>query len=172
MTQLVEDLLVLARSDTGVVEMPLAVEAAKALAAAGAKHIYLAGNDEQKKKWMPKLTSGEYAAGSFALSEPEARGELATLAADLYHAAQEKRIPFAPVSTLADLVNSKHLKARGFFVEVTHPEAGKLTQAGAPYKLSKTPWEIRLPAPALGQHNDEVFREKLGLSPDEVKGAA
>jgi CoA:oxalate CoA-transferase len=91
-------------------------------------------------------------------------------AADLYRAAQEKRIPFAPVSTLADLVNSEHLQARGFFVEVTHPEAGTLAHAGAPYKLSKAPWEIRSPAPTLGQHNNTVFREKLGLSPEEVKG--
>ena len=92
-------------------------------------------------------------------------------AADLYHAAQEKRIPFAPVSTLGDLVNSEHLQARGFFVEIGHPEVGTMKYAGAPYQLSKTPWEIRSPAPTLGQHNDAVFRRKLGLSPDEVKGA-
>ena len=35
---------------------------------------------------------------------------------DLYHKAQARRIPFAPVSTMGDLVNSEHLKARGFFV--------------------------------------------------------
>ena len=37
---------------------------------------------------------------------------------DLYHKAQAKRIPFAPVSTMGDLLNSEHLKARGFFVEI------------------------------------------------------
>ena len=79
---------------------------------------------------------------------------------DLYRAAQEKRVPFAPVSTLSDLVKSEHLNARGFFVEVAHPEAGKLKHAGAPYKLSKTPWEIRSPAPTLGQHNDAVLGAK------------
>jgi crotonobetainyl-CoA:carnitine CoA-transferase CaiB-like acyl-CoA transferase len=76
---------------------------------------------------------------------------------ELYRAAQAKRIPFAPASTLANLLDSEHLKARGFFVEVAHPETGKLTQPGAPYKLSKTPWAIRSPAPTLGQHNDEVL---------------
>lgn len=78
-------------------------------------------------------------------------------AEDLYKAAQEKRIPFAPVSTMGTLLENEHLKARGFFVEVTHPEAGTLKHAGAPYKLSETPWEIRMPVPGLGQHNDEVF---------------
>ncbi|HUF54679.1 MAG TPA: CoA transferase [Dehalococcoidia bacterium] len=78
-------------------------------------------------------------------------------AEDLYRAAQDKRIPFAPVSTLGSLLDSDHLKARGFFIEVAHAEAGTLKHAGAPYQLSETPWEIRLPAPTLGQHNDEVF---------------
>ncbi len=78
-------------------------------------------------------------------------------AADLYRAAQEKRIPFARVSTLGDLVSSEHLNARGFFVEVAHPETGTLKYAGAPYQLHGTPWEIRSPAPTLGQHNDAVL---------------
>jgi crotonobetainyl-CoA:carnitine CoA-transferase CaiB-like acyl-CoA transferase len=76
---------------------------------------------------------------------------------DLYRAAQARRIPFAPASTLADLVASDHLKARGFFVEVAYPQAGTYQQAGAPYKLSATPWEIRSPAPTLGQHNGDVL---------------
>ncbi len=88
---------------------------------------------------------------------------------DLYRAAQEKRVPFAPASTLADLVDSPHLKARGFFVEVAYPQAGTLKQPGAPYKLSRTPWEIRSSAPTLGQHNQSVFNERLGLSSGELK---
>jgi crotonobetainyl-CoA:carnitine CoA-transferase CaiB-like acyl-CoA transferase len=91
-------------------------------------------------------------------------------ASDLYRAAQERRIPFAPVSTLDDLVNSEHLKVRGFFVEVDHPQAGRLKQAGAPYQLGKTPWAVRRPAPALGQHNAEVLGETLGMSSDEIAG--
>jgi crotonobetainyl-CoA:carnitine CoA-transferase CaiB-like acyl-CoA transferase len=76
---------------------------------------------------------------------------------DLYRAAQAKRVPFAPASTLSDLLDSDHLKARGFFVEVTHPQCGTYNQAGAPYKMSRTPWEIRSPAPTLGQHNEEIL---------------
>ena len=88
---------------------------------------------------------------------------------DLYRAAQQKRIPFAPASNIADLLSSEQLKARGFFVEVAHPQAGTLKQAGAPFKMSETPWQIRSPAPALGQHNAAVFGERLGLSADEMK---
>jgi crotonobetainyl-CoA:carnitine CoA-transferase CaiB-like acyl-CoA transferase len=78
--------------------------------------------------------------------------------------AQAKRVPFAPVSTMGDLLNSDHLKARGFFVEIAHPIAGAFKYPGAPLKYHATPWEIRMPAPLLGQHNDEIFGKRLGLS--------
>ena len=87
---------------------------------------------------------------------------------DLYHAAQEKRILFAPVSTMGYLLESEHLKARGFFVEVAHPETGRFKYPGAPYKLGETPWEIRSPAPTLGQHTEAVFCDGLGLSKTEL----
>src|SRR5438132_7443437 len=87
---------------------------------------------------------------------------------ELYRAAQEKRIPFAPASTLGQLLDSEHLKARGFFVEVAYPQAGKIRQPGAPFKMSETPWQIRTPAPALGQHNEEILGERLGLSTTEI----
>jgi crotonobetainyl-CoA:carnitine CoA-transferase CaiB-like acyl-CoA transferase len=87
---------------------------------------------------------------------------------DLYRAAQEKRIPFAPVSNMGSLLDSEHLQARGFFVEVAHPQAGSLKYPGAPYKLGETPWEIRSSAPALGQHNEAVLCDRLGLSRDEL----
>ncbi len=88
---------------------------------------------------------------------------------DLYRAAQAKRIPFAPVSTMADLIDSPHLKARGFFAEIAHPEAGAAMYPGAPYKLSGTPWELRTPAPTLGQHSSLVLGERLGMSVDEIE---
>ena len=84
---------------------------------------------------------------------------------DLYHKAQARRVPFAPISTMGDLLNSAHLKARGFFVEIAHPAAGTLKYPGAPFKMSRTPWEIRCPAPTLGQHNREVFVDRLKISP-------
>ncbi len=89
---------------------------------------------------------------------------------ELYHMAQAQRIPFAPVSSMADLLASEHLKVRGFFAEIAHPETGSYRYPGAPYQLSRTPWEIRSPAPLLGQHNRQVFCERLGLSEDELAG--
>jgi crotonobetainyl-CoA:carnitine CoA-transferase CaiB-like acyl-CoA transferase len=87
---------------------------------------------------------------------------------ELYHKAQARRVPVAPVSTMGDLFANEHLKARGFFATITHPVAGTLQYPGALYKFSETPWEIRRPAPLLGQHNAEVFG-RLGLSQAEIK---
>jgi crotonobetainyl-CoA:carnitine CoA-transferase CaiB-like acyl-CoA transferase len=76
---------------------------------------------------------------------------------ELYRGGLERRIPFAPVSLMADLLANDHLRAREFFVKMAHPEAGALEYPGAPWKLSATPWELRGPAPLLGQHTDEAL---------------
>jgi crotonobetainyl-CoA:carnitine CoA-transferase CaiB-like acyl-CoA transferase len=90
-------------------------------------------------------------------------------ALDLYEKAQARRIPFAPVSTMGDLLSSDHLKKRGFFVEIAHPVAGTYKYPGAPLKYHRTPWEIRYPAPTLGQHNEEIFGARLGLKSERIE---
>lgn len=88
---------------------------------------------------------------------------------ETYHAAQARRVPFAPVSTMGDLLDSPHLSARGFFATIDHPEAGRLRYPGAPYQFSASPWALRRPAPCLGQHNAEVFGRRLGLGQAELE---
>jgi len=86
---------------------------------------------------------------------------------ELYHQAQARRIPFAPVSTMGDLLASDHLKARGFFATVESPAGGDVTMPGAPYRHSSTPWRIRRRAPRLGEHTADVLGE-LGYSSGEI----
>lgn len=81
---------------------------------------------------------------------------------DLFRAAQAKRICFAPLLTMPLLAKQDQLHARHFFVEVEHPRAGKLTHLGPPYQLKEPWWQIRRPAPLLGEHTEEV----LGSTPD------
>ncbi len=81
----------------------------------------------------------------------------------VYELLQKRRVPIAPVSTVGDLLSSPHLNARGFFATWAQPGIGELRLPGAPYLLSRTPWRLRLPAPALGQHTAEILRE-LGTS--------
>lgn len=86
---------------------------------------------------------------------------------EIYHKAQTLGCPAGPVNNAKDLIDSDQLKARGFFVEITHPEAGTLKYPSAPYRFSKTPWAVERPAPLLGQHNKEIFGQ-LGYSDSEL----
>ena len=65
-------------------------------------------------------------------------------------------------------MTDEQFRARGFFVEVDHPATGTLTYPGAPFNMDGTPWEIRNPAPTLGEHNREVWGEKFGYSDLEL----
>jgi crotonobetainyl-CoA:carnitine CoA-transferase CaiB-like acyl-CoA transferase len=79
---------------------------------------------------------------------------------DLYRAAQEHRIPFAPINTMRSLYQSEHLRERRFFVELNQPALGRLKLPGMPSRYGASAWAIRRPAPRLGEHNQEV----LGLA--------
>jgi crotonobetainyl-CoA:carnitine CoA-transferase CaiB-like acyl-CoA transferase len=69
---------------------------------------------------------------------------------------------------MRDVVEDSHLRERQYFVDVARHDTGPLTLPGAPYRLSQTPWAIRRPAPRLGEHNEEIFCGRLGVSRQEL----
>ena len=77
-------------------------------------------------------------------------------------------IPCGPLNTIAEAAEHPQVRAREMLVEVDHPVAGKLRLANTPIKLSRTPGGIKGPAPAIGQHTDEVLRDLLGTSDAEI----
>ena len=83
---------------------------------------------------------------------------------EIFSQCQEKRIPFAPVRTVDEVVNSNDLKERNFFVETKHPCAGKTKYPGPPFKLSSMPLKLSGHAPLLGQHNEKIYCGRLGYS--------
>ena len=87
---------------------------------------------------------------------------------ELFEAGRREGVPIAPILSIADFYNSPHTKAREYFVEVDHPVAGKADYPGPPYKWTETPAVIRHPAPCLGEHNEEVYCQELGLSKDDL----
>ena len=60
------------------------------------------------------------------------------------------------------------VKARGVRVEVAHPVAGKLPMVASPMRFSETPLEHKVPPPLLGEHTEEILRQLLGKSVDEI----
>jgi crotonobetainyl-CoA:carnitine CoA-transferase CaiB-like acyl-CoA transferase len=77
----------------------------------------------------------------------------------IYHEGQRRRIAFTPLNSPAQVVADDHLVARAYFATKTHPRAGSLRYPGAPYQLSRTPWQLRTTAPGIGEHDDEILRE-------------
>lgn len=85
--------------------------------------------------------------------------------AELYEAALKYGILLAPVNTVADLFENPQLAARGFWVEVEHPELGvRVTYPGPFVQGNLNPVRIRRRPPLVGEHNEEVYCGLLGLS--------
>ncbi len=82
---------------------------------------------------------------------------------------QAAGVPCGVVQTGEDLWNDPHLRARKFAVEVEHPVAGRLVYPGNPFVLSETPGKPTQLAPEVGQHNNYVFGEILGLTAEEIR---
>jgi crotonobetainyl-CoA:carnitine CoA-transferase CaiB-like acyl-CoA transferase len=76
---------------------------------------------------------------------------------EVYREGQRRHIAFTPVNGAAEVAGAAHLAARGFFVEVDHPVAGRLRMPGAPYLHARSPWKIRRAAPRIGEHDAEIF---------------
>ena len=81
---------------------------------------------------------------------------------------QSHGVAGVPVSSIADLLADPHFKARGTYVEVTHPLGFKETIYGSYVKSNKFEAAIR-PGPMIGQDNDYVFKELLGLSEERYR---
>ncbi|MBN1614739.1 MAG: CoA transferase, partial [Deltaproteobacteria bacterium] len=76
---------------------------------------------------------------------------------EVWQAAQAVQMLSSPHYTAEDLVKDPHYNARGFWVDIDHPVAGRFKYPGAPFLMSETPWQAQRPAPTLGQHNAEVL---------------
>jgi len=81
---------------------------------------------------------------------------------------QRAGVAAIPTFLDSDLLGDPHLKERGYFVELAHPEVGKRPHAGVPYSMSLTPCRVRRAAPCLGQDTDHALSTLLGYSPDKI----
>lgn len=76
--------------------------------------------------------------------------------------------PITAVFTVAEAAEQPHLQARDYFVDIDHPDLGRVRNLGAPFKLPACPGGPSRPSPRLGQHNDEVYGGLLGLTAAEI----
>jgi crotonobetainyl-CoA:carnitine CoA-transferase CaiB-like acyl-CoA transferase len=86
------------------------------------------------------------------------------LAAEL----QSAGVAAYPVENCVDLHRDENLEAFDFWHWLEHKEMGPSVYEGLQHRMSRTPGDLRTAAPTLGQHNDEVLSEMLGLSAAEI----
>jgi crotonobetainyl-CoA:carnitine CoA-transferase CaiB-like acyl-CoA transferase len=81
---------------------------------------------------------------------------------------QDRGIPCTPVNTPEDVAHDPHMAERGFVTELEHGGIGRYQYLTPPYQLSETPASLRRPAPLLGEHNQEIYHDEVGLSAQEI----
>ena len=81
----------------------------------------------------------------------------------------EADLPYAPINNMKDICEDPIIAHRGMLAEVDQPVAGKMRIANSPIRLSETPGRVLSPAPDLGQHSEEVLRELLGFSGEQIE---
>jgi formyl-CoA transferase len=88
--------------------------------------------------------------------------------ADVQATLERHEVPFGVAYSVADIFADPHVQARGDVETVDDPTIGPVRMQGVYPRFSRTPGAIRSGAPALGAHNDEVYRELLGLDEAEL----
>ena len=78
-------------------------------------------------------------------------------------------MPVAPIYQAHESMEDPHLIARGMWVEVDHPAAGRYRVPNFPVFFSETPGEVTSASPMLGQHTEEVLKNLLGYTPERVR---
>jgi crotonobetainyl-CoA:carnitine CoA-transferase CaiB-like acyl-CoA transferase len=77
-------------------------------------------------------------------------------------------IPVGAINGIDAVVTHPQVAARNALPSIEHPIAGSVRIAAPPIRMSETPGSVRTAAPLLGQHTDEVLRDRLGLSAIEI----
>ena len=128
---------------------------------------------------VPELHDERFASGSGRIEYGEEIYELLVKGLAewdrkaLHQASGERRLVFGMAQDAGDLHDCPHLRERDFFRSVKHPVAGEADYPGLGPKLSGPDslpinYEVYRPAPLLGQHNHEIYRDELGRSAGEL----
>jgi len=83
-------------------------------------------------------------------------------------ALQAAGVPAAAVHTASDALASPYLRARGFYTELDHPEAGRHPYPSMPFHLSLTPGAQHRAAPCLGADTHDILRDVLGMTEADI----
>lgn len=82
---------------------------------------------------------------------------------------QQANIPCNIVARPSDIYADPQLESRQYFTTLDHPAMGRQKyEPQACFILSKSPRELTMPSPCVGEHNEYVFKKLLGMGDDEI----
>ena len=87
---------------------------------------------------------------------------------EVFAAGQREMLPCAPIMESHEALENPHFRERSYFVDLMHPDAGRLTYTGMPFRLSDTDATPNTPAPRLGQNNEEIYADLLNITASEL----
>lgn len=89
---------------------------------------------------------------------------------ELLESGQLMRFPWANIESIPEVLENPQLKDRGFFMEGTDPDSGKKYNIpGAPFKMSRSPWQVDPSLSQTGEYDREIFCDRLGLKTNELE---
>lgn len=83
---------------------------------------------------------------------------------------EEVNVPCGPVNTIDKVAQDPQVLVRNMIVEIPYPQVGEVKVTNTPIKLSRSQCQVSKPAPELGEHAQEVLRNLLGLTQQEIEG--
>ncbi len=81
---------------------------------------------------------------------------------------EEKGVPCGPINDVGEVFANEQVQARAMAIDLPHPSAGQVKLVRNPIRMSATPATSGMAPPLLGQHTEQVLREVLGRSEEEI----
>lgn len=81
---------------------------------------------------------------------------------------EEVKVPCGPINDFKEVFENEQVISRNVQLNVPHPTVGNMKLVASPIKLSKTPTEVRMAPPTLGQHTEEILHERLNLNDQAI----
>ncbi len=117
----------------------------------------------------PRFTDGWSRTQNYQALEPILNDVMKTRTTQKWiEALEQAGIPCGPVNNIAQVAADPQIAARDMIIDVHYPEAGDFKVVNSPFKFSRTPCKVERVSPELGEHTQEVLRELLGMTSEEI----
>ena len=88
--------------------------------------------------------------------------------AEIFQVTRDNHVPSAPVRDLAEVVDDAHMHERGMLARINHPDFGEVVLPSSPLRYHGTPPTKPTPHPRIGEHNQAIYGDWLGLDEAEI----